>query len=63
MTNYFNTNEAFNTERSDNDHLNPEKKRPGIMAIVRRLMNENPDWSVDRAAAKAKSLYREGVRE
>lgn len=63
MNTHDSTQDAYNTIRSDNDHLNPEKQRPGLLAIVRRLLNENPEWNVDRAAAKAKSLYRKGVRE
>ncbi len=53
---------TFATEESWNN-VNPEHKRPGITKIVRRLLNENHDWSLDRAAARAKTLWGQGVRE
>lgn len=55
--NYRNTDAVFRTERSLNDSCNPEHRRPGILAIVKRLQKENPTWSLERCTARAKTIW------
>lgn len=45
--------------KGDWKEFDPEQRRPGIRAIVKRLQQANPQWSLERCIAKAKTLWNE----